>query len=58
MEKTAKTGVVYIGGGVPKNFIQQTQVIASIHKSDCSGHDYAIQYTTDTPHFGGLSGYV
>jgi len=56
VEKTAKTGVVYIGGGVPKNFIQQTQVIASIHKSDCSGHDYAIQYTTDTPHFGGLSG--
>ncbi len=56
VEMTAKTGVVYIGGGVPKNFIQQTQVIASIHKSDCSGHDYAIQYTTDTPHFGGLSG--
>ncbi|MDD1729295.1 MAG: deoxyhypusine synthase [Methanospirillum sp.] len=56
VEKTRKTGVVYIGGGVPKNFIQQTQVIASIHKSHCSGHDYAIQYTTDTPHFGGLSG--
>lgn len=56
VEETGQTGVVYIGGGVPKNFIQQTQVIASIHESECSGHEYAIQYTTDTPHFGGLSG--
>lgn len=30
VEKSGKTGVVYIGGGVPKNFIQQTEVIASI----------------------------
>ena len=26
--KAEKTGVIYIGGGVPKNFIQQTEVIA------------------------------
>ena len=56
VEKAEKTGVVYIGGGVPKNFIQQTQVIGSIHKSDCTGHDFAVQFTTDNPHFGGLSG--
>lgn len=56
VERVKKTGVVYIGGGVPKNFIQQTQVIASVHEHDCGGHDYAIQFTTDTPHFGGLSG--
>ncbi|MBN1166656.1 MAG: deoxyhypusine synthase [Methanospirillaceae archaeon] len=56
VEEATKTGVVYIGGGVPKNFIQQTQVIASIHCADCGGHDYAIQYTTDSPQFGGLSG--
>jgi len=56
VEEADRSGVVYIGGGVPKNFIQQTQVIGSIHKKECSGHDYAIQYTTDTPHFGGLSG--
>lgn len=56
VEQAHKTGVVYIGGGVPKNFIQQTQVIASIHDHVCGGHDYAIQYTTDTPHYGGLSG--
>jgi len=56
VEKAKKTGVVYIGGGVPKNFIQQTQVIASIHDSDLGGHAYAIQFTTDAPHWGGLSG--
>jgi deoxyhypusine synthase len=56
VEKAGKTGVIYIGGGVPKNFIQQTQVIASIHEHDCGGHAYAIQYTTDAPHWGGLSG--
>lgn len=56
VEQSKKTGVIYIGGGVPKNFIQQTQVIASIHDNDCGGHAYAIQYTTDAPHWGGLSG--
>lgn len=56
VEQSKKTGVIYVGGGVPKNFIQQTQVIASIHENDCGGHAYAIQYTTDAPHWGGLSG--
>ncbi len=56
VEGASRTGVVYIGGGVPKNFIQQTQVIASIHEHEQGGHAYAIQYTTDVPHFGGLSG--
>jgi deoxyhypusine synthase len=56
VEDAEKTGVIYIGGGVPKNFIQQTQVIASIHDHDCGGHAYAVQYTTDAPHWGGLSG--
>ncbi|OPX68802.1 MAG: putative deoxyhypusine synthase [Methanoregulaceae archaeon PtaB.Bin009] len=56
VEEGRKTGVVYVGGGVPKNFIQQTQVIGSIHEKDLGGHDYAIQYTADSPHWGGLSG--
>ncbi len=56
VESATKTGVIYIGGGVPKNFIQQTQVIASLHGNECGGHAYAIQYTTDVPHWGGLSG--
>ena len=56
VEKSTKTGVVYIGGGVPKNFIQQTEVIAELIGVYTGGHSYAIQYTTDSPHWGGLSG--
>ncbi|MGP8329850.1 MAG: deoxyhypusine synthase [Methanosarcinaceae archaeon] len=56
VERSQKTGVIYVGGGVPKNFIQQTEVVASIMGINVSGHDYAIQYTTDVPHWGGLSG--
>lgn len=56
VEKSGKTGVIYVGGGVPKNFIQQTEVVASIMGIENDGHDYAIQYTTDVPHWGGLSG--
>ena len=56
VEHAGKTGVVYIGGGVPKNFIQQTQVIADVYGGDQGGHAYAVQYTTDAPHWGGLSG--
>jgi deoxyhypusine synthase len=51
------TGVIYIGGGTPKNFIQQAEVIASLHrKSTNHGHNYAIQVVVDAPHWGGLSG--
>jgi deoxyhypusine synthase len=51
-----KSGVIYLGGGVPKNFIQQTELLNLIMGEDLPGHEYAIQITTDTPHFGGLSG--
>jgi len=51
-----KTGVIYIGGGTPKNFIQQTSVTAAVMGKDVSGHEYAVQITTDAPHWGGLSG--
>ncbi|MCJ7444798.1 MAG: deoxyhypusine synthase [Methanotrichaceae archaeon] len=56
VEKSQKTGVIYIGGGVPKNFIQQTEVIAELIGIYSGGHNYAIQYTTDSPQWGGLSG--
>ncbi|HEY3422635.1 MAG TPA: deoxyhypusine synthase family protein, partial [Methanocellaceae archaeon] len=56
IENSKQTGVVYVGGGVPKNFIRQTEVIASILGLPIEGHSYAIQYTTDAPHWGGLSG--
>ena len=55
-EKSSQTGVVFVGGGVPKNFIQQTKVVADLCGKYRGGHNYAIQYTIDSPHFGGLSG--
>ena len=54
--RSKKTGVVYIGGGVSKNYIQQTEVIAEILGFNPGGHQYAIQLTTDAPHWGALSG--
>lgn len=54
------SGVIYVGGGVPKDFIQLTAIGASITESGEYGephpHKYAIQITTDAPHWGGLSG--
>ncbi len=50
------TGVIYLGGGTPKNFIQQTEVVVAILGEECEGHKYAIQLTADAPHWGGLSG--
>ena len=55
--KAPQTGVIYLGGGTPKNFIQQSEVTANIHLDfDSPGHKFAIQITTDAPHWGGLSG--
>lgn len=50
------TGVIYLGGGTPKNFIQQTEVVLAVIGKDSPGHKYAIQLTADSPHWGGLSG--
>lgn len=55
-EMAEQTGVIYIGGGVPKNFIQQTAVIAGYQTRHDKSHDFAIQITTDMPQWGGLSG--
>lgn len=73
-EKIKKTGVIYIGGGVPKDFIQLIAVSPSLayrtgkvpgRKDGRSRgkdtynyypHQYAIQFTGDAPHWGGLSG--
>ena len=44
-----KKGVIYIGGGTPKNFIQQSLQFSS-------GADYGIQITTDSAAGGGSSG--
>jgi deoxyhypusine synthase len=51
-----ETMVLYCGGGTPKNFIQQTEVTAKHLGADPKGHKYAVQFITDAPHWGGLSG--
>lgn len=50
------SGVIFIGGGTPKNFIQQAELCGYIFDKDLKGHEHAIQITTDSPHWGGLSG--
>ena len=51
-----QTGSVVLGGGTPKNFINQASVQADYYSPGISGHRYAIQIVTDVPHFGGASG--
>ena len=48
--------VIYVGGGTPKNFIQQTEVTNMVQGLDVEGHRYAIQFVVDAPQWGGLSG--
>jgi deoxyhypusine synthase len=72
-EKTKEVGVVYIGGGVPKDFTQLLAISVSPKTMDEGvpgrrghlrngikeyyyPHRYAIQITTDSPQWGGLSG--
>ena len=50
------TGVIYFGGGTPKNYVQQTEVVAMLLNHDKDGHRYGVQVVTDAPHWGGLSG--
>jgi deoxyhypusine synthase len=50
------TGVIYIGGGTPKNFIQQAEVTTYVFGRELDGHKYGIQMTMDNPQWGGLSG--
>ena len=73
-EQVNETGVVYIGGGVPKDFIQLFAVTADLLYEGMAvpnrvggrtrdttqetyyPHKYAVQITTDSPQWGGLSG--
>jgi deoxyhypusine synthase len=72
-EKTKDTAVIYVGGGVPKDFTQLLAISISPKTMDQEipgregnrrkslqeyyyPHKYAIQITTDSPQWGGLSG--
>jgi deoxyhypusine synthase len=51
-----RTASIVLGGGTPKNFINQASVQAEFYSEEVGGHRYALQIVTDVPHFGGASG--
>ena len=55
--KSKRSGGLELGGGVPKNFFQQTgPALYQILKMKEGGQDYLIQLTDARPDTGGLSG--
>lgn len=50
------TASIVLGGGTPKNFINQASVQAEFYDERITGHRFALQIVTDVPHFGGASG--
>ncbi len=51
-----RTASVVLGGGTPKNFINQASVQAAFYDPAVTGHQYAVQIVTYVPHFWGASG--
>lgn len=51
-----RTASIVLGGGTPKNFINQATVQAEFYDRRVRGHCFAIQIVTDVAHFGGASG--
>lgn len=51
-----QVGVITVGGGTPRNFIQQTAPCLDCAGRAYPGHKFAIGITTDVPYWGGLSG--
>jgi deoxyhypusine synthase len=50
------TGLLMIGGGVPKNFAQDITVAADVIGQEVHMHKYAVQITVADERDGGLSG--
>jgi deoxyhypusine synthase len=50
------TGLLIVGGGVPKNFVQDTVVCAELLGQEVPMHRYAVQITVADPRDGGCSG--
>ena len=54
---STKSGIIELGGGVPKNTAQQTgPLLDQILRRDHGGQDYIVQITDARPDTGGLSG--
>ena len=52
--KSKGSGLLMIGGGVPKNFIQDTVICAELLGKDVDMHKYAIQITVADARDGGM----
>ncbi len=52
--RSPKTAAIYVAGGVPKNYINDSIILAYLYGLD-RGHDYAVQVTTAVTADGGLS---
>jgi len=51
-----QTASIVLGGGTPKNFINQASVQAEFFDDRVGGHRFALQIVTDVPQYGGASG--
>ena len=51
-----QTGLLIVGGGVPKNFVQDTVICAEILGRQVPMHKYSVQITVADPRDGGCSG--
>jgi len=57
IDKSKKTSAIYLGGGVPKNWINDAIVMASYYRNrEFDGHYYIFQITMDNVYWGALSG--
>ncbi len=54
--RSRRTASIVLGGGTPKNFINQASVQAEFYDDRVGGHRYAVQIVTDVPYYGGASG--
>ena len=55
-EKAGDTGIIIVGGGVPKNYSQDAVVMAEMLGYNVKKHKFGIQISTADPRDGGLSG--
>jgi deoxyhypusine synthase len=62
MARARERAVVVVGGGSPKNYVfQASETLSEVDyrpllPTESMGFKYALQVTTDAPHWGGLSG--
>ena len=49
MARSVSTSVIFLGGGTPKSFLQQTEITASMVKQSIRGHKFGLEISLDLP---------